>query len=97
VDKEPKKLNPEKITDFQMSIYLKLLERKYQNISLAFLKILDDGEMQEVTMLEERNALLEEHIVKLKQTKHFVAEKCEDLQKCKWCEFTLMCGRGEYL
>jgi inactivated superfamily I helicase/RecB family exonuclease len=97
VDKEPKKLNPEKITDFQMSIYSQLLAGKYQNISLAFLKILDGGEMQEVTLLEERNALLEEHIAILKQTKHFVAEKCEDLQKCKWCEFTLMCGRGEYL
>jgi inactivated superfamily I helicase/RecB family exonuclease len=97
VDKEPKTLNPEKITDFQMSIYLQLLSGKYQNISLAFLKILDGGEMQEVTLLEERNTLLEEHIATLKQTKSFVAEKCEDLQKCKWCEFTLMCGRGEYL
>ncbi len=97
VDKEPKKLNPEKLTDFQMSIYLQLLAGKYQNISLAFLKILDGGEMQHVTLLEERNALLEEHIATLKQTKHFLAEKCEDLQKCKWCEFTLMCGRGEYL
>jgi len=97
VDKEPKKLNPEKITDFQMSIYAQLLAGKYQNISLAFLKILDGGEMQTVTLLEERNALLEEHIATLKQTKHFVAQKCDDLQKCKWCEFTLMCGRGEYL
>jgi inactivated superfamily I helicase/RecB family exonuclease len=97
VDKEPKKLNPEKITDFQMSIYSQLLAGKYQNISLAFLKILDGGEMQEVTLLEERNTLLEEHIATLKQTKRFVAEKCEDLQKCKYCEFTLMCERGEYL
>jgi len=97
VEKEPKKLNPDKITDFQMSIYLQLLAGRYQNISLAFLKILDGGGMQEVTLLEERNELLEEHIVTLKQTKSFVAEKCEDLQKCKWCEFTLMCGRGEYL
>ena len=97
VDKEPKKLNPEKLTDFQMSIYLQLLAGKYQNISLAFLKILDGGEMQHVTLLEERNALLEEHITTLKQTKHFFFFICEDLQKCKWCEFTLMCGRGEYL
>ena len=97
VDKEPKTLNPDKISDFQMSIYWHLLQGKYQNISLAFLKILEGGGMQEVTLLEERNLLLEEHIVTLKQTKSFVAEKCDDLQKCKWCEFTLMCGRGEYL
>ncbi|SFV67786.1 FIG00388203: hypothetical protein [hydrothermal vent metagenome] len=97
VEKEPKKLNPDKISDFQMSIYHQLLQKRYQNISLAFVKILEKGEKQPVTLLEERNALLAEHIIELKQTKSFVAEKCEDLQKCKWCEFTLMCGRGEYL
>jgi len=38
-----------------------------------------------------------EVIIELKQTKGFVAEKCEELQRCKWCEFTLLCGRGEYV
>ena len=97
VEKEPKSLNPDKITDFQMSVYHQLLSAKYQNINLAFLKILEKGEMQRVTLLEERNTLLGEHIISLKETKRFVAEKCEDLQKCKYCEFTLMCERGEYL
>ncbi len=97
VEKEPKRLNPEKISDFQMSIYHQLLQKRYQNISLAFVKILEKGEKQQVTLLEERNELLGEHIVKLKQTKSFVAEKCDDLQKCTYCEFALMCGRGEYL
>ncbi|WP_294958252.1 PD-(D/E)XK nuclease family protein [Sulfurovum sp.] len=97
VEKEPKRLNPEKISDFQMSIYHQLLQKRYQNISLAFVKILEKGEKQQVTLLEERNELLGEHIVKLKQTKSFVAEKCDDLQKCIYCEFALMCGRGEYL
>jgi RecB family exonuclease len=89
--------NLEKLTDFQMSIYHHMLSSKYQNITLAFVKILENGEMEEITSLEEKNALLAEHIIALKQTKSFVAEKCEDLQKCKYCEFTLMCGRGTYL
>jgi len=97
VAKEPRNLNPDKITDFQMSVYHQLLSKKYQNISLAFLKIFENGRRQEVTLLEERNDLLFEKIVELKQTKSFVAQKCEELQKCKWCEFTLMCERGEYL
>ena len=96
VEKEPRKLNPEKITDFQMSIYHQLLQGRYQNISLAFVKILDKGEKQHVTLLEERNALLAERIIELKQTTYFTAEKCEDLKRCKYCEFALMCGRGEY-
>ncbi|MEA1953370.1 MAG: PD-(D/E)XK nuclease family protein [Campylobacterota bacterium] len=97
VEKEPKRINPDKITDFQMSVYHQLLTEKYQNINLAFLKILENGDIQEVTLVEERNTLLAERIVELKQTTKFAAEKCEDLQKCKYCEFTLMCGRGEYL
>ena len=89
--------NLEKLTDFQMSIYHQILQPKYQNINLAFLKIFENGEIEEMTVLEEKNEFLFEHIVALKQTKSFVAEKCEDLQKCKYCEFTLMCERGEYL
>ena len=97
VEKEPKKLNPEKITDFQMSIYHALLKGQYQNLSLAYVKILENGQKQQVTMLDEREALLGEHIAMLKQTESFTAHKCESLQTCQYCEFALMCGRGEYL
>jgi len=89
--------NLENLSDFQMSIYHHMLEEKYSNVRLAFLKILEKGEMEEITALEEKNALLAEHIIDLKQTKNFAAEKCENLQKCKYCEFRLMCERGEYL
>ncbi len=97
VEKEPKKLNPDKITDFQMSIYHQLLQGRYQNIHLAYLKLFEGGEMQEVTLLEERDALLAEHIASLKQTDGFVAQRCDALSRCTYCEFRLMCGRGEYL
>ncbi len=89
--------NLETLTDFQMSIYHHLLQPKYQNINLAFVRILDGGTMDEITVLEEKNKFLADHIIRLKQSKNFVAEKCEDLQRCKYCEFALMCGRGEYL
>ncbi|MBT8344377.1 MAG: PD-(D/E)XK nuclease family protein, partial [Sulfurovum sp.] len=89
--------NLEKLTDLQMSIYHQMLTGKYQNIDLAFVKILEGGTIEEITALEEKNELLAQHIIELKQTKSFTAEKCEDLQKCKYCEFTLMCERGEYL
>ena len=89
--------NLESLTDLQMSIYHGMLDPKYQNLSLAFMKILEKGEKEEITALEEKNELLGEHIVNLKQTKSFVAKKCEDLKKCKYCEFALMCERGEYL
>ncbi len=89
--------NLENMADFQMSIYDHLLNGKYQNITLVFMKIFEKGELEEITVLEEKNALLAEHIIRLKQTKSFAAEKCENLQKCKYCEFALLCERGEYL
>jgi RecB family exonuclease len=87
----------EKLTDFQMSIYDHLLRGRYQNVRLAFCRILEGGELEEITALEEKNVLLGEHIAALKQTTRLVATQCESLQTCKYCEFALMCGRGEYL
>ncbi|RLA68450.1 MAG: PD-(D/E)XK nuclease family protein [Epsilonproteobacteria bacterium] len=89
--------NIESLNDLQMSIYHQMLSDKYQNVNLAFIKLFENGEIEEITALEEKNERLADVIVELKETKSFVAEKCEDLQKCKWCEFTLMCGRGEYV
>ncbi len=89
--------NLENLTDLQMSIYHQILSSKYQNINLAFVKIFENGDIEEITVLEEKNELLVQHIIDLKQSKSFIAEKCENLQTCKYCEFTLMCGRGTYL
>jgi len=97
VAKEPKKLNPEKITDFQMAIYHQLLQKRYQHISLAYIKLFEQGQKQFVTLLDEQEALLAEHVVSLKQTTSFVAQKCDALENCRFCEFALMCERGEYL
>ncbi len=92
-----KRKNLETLSDFQMSIYDQLLSGQFQNLALAFMQILEEGRVEEITALEEKNRLLQEHIAELKRTDHFVAEKCEELQKCKYCEFALMCERGEYL
>ena len=89
--------NLETLNDLQMSIYHHLLSPKYQNITLAFVKLFEGGEIEEITALEEKNERLSEVIIELKQTKSFVAEKCEELQRCRWCEFALLCGRGEYV
>ena len=89
--------NLETLSDFQMSIYHAILRPKYPNLSLVFMKILEKGEKEEITALEEKNELLGKQIAVLKQTSSFAARKCEDLKKCKYCEFALICERGEYL
>ncbi|MBD3791919.1 MAG: CRISPR-associated protein Cas4, partial [Campylobacterales bacterium] len=92
-----KSRNLETLKDFQMSIYHQILQSKYQNISLAFIKLFEDGKIEEITALEAKNEQLAERIIELKQTTNFVAEKCETLSTCNYCEFALMCERGEYL
>ena len=92
-----KSKNIETLTDLQMSIYHHILSKKYKNINLAFVKLFENGKIEEITALKEKNERLEEVIVELKQTNKFTAEKTDNLQKCKFCEFTLMCERGDYL
>ncbi len=89
--------NLDKLTDFQMSIYSHILPGRYQGGELAFMKIFEGGKLEYITGLEEKNKLLSERIEELKETRSIKAERCEDLSKCKYCEFALMCERGEYL
>ncbi len=90
VEKEPKTLNRDKIIDFQMPIYKELLTGKYQNISLAYLKILENGTIQTVEHMEERKELLEEHLETLRNSTSFTVQKCDESKKCRFCETTLL-------
>jgi len=86
----------EKLTDFQMSIYHELLKNQYKNMQLAFVGLFN-GEITPITELEKKNELLYEHISYLKSINKVVCEKCEDVKKCQYCDYTLLCERGEYL
>ncbi|MDD5405443.1 MAG: PD-(D/E)XK nuclease family protein [Sulfurovaceae bacterium] len=96
-DKLNKAKNLEGLSNFQMSIYRQLLQKKYKNIKLAFLKIFDEGKFEEAAALDEKDEILFACIDNLKNTKTIQASKCEDLQLCKYCDFRLICQRGEYL
>jgi len=89
--------NLENLKDFQMSIYDHMLSSIYNNRTLAYLQIFEDGNFEEITKLEEKNELLLEHIYQLKKTDSFIATKCEELHRCNYCEFTLLCERGKYI
>jgi RecB family exonuclease len=89
--------NLEKLTDFQMSIYAKLLEASHTNLSLAFVEILNGGEITPITLLEEKQALLYEVIEELKSLNRVVCQRCEEVSLCQYCPYRLLCERGEYL
>ena len=85
--------NLEKATDFQMNIYRHLLAPHYHNLSLAFQTILEEDQLHEAKALDEKEAYLEEHLVALKSTRSFVAEKTRTLSQCTYCPYALICGR----
>jgi len=85
--------NLEKVTDFQMNIYRHLLAPRYGNLELAFQTIVTDGALHEARVLNEKEAYLEEHLLELKTTRSFIAQKTETLSQCTYCPYALMCGR----
>jgi RecB family exonuclease len=87
----------ERLDDFQMSIYHHILSRRYSSPQLYFIKLFENGVFVPYNALEEKSAVLEEHLRKLRETKSFEALKCEDLNRCRYCPYTLICERGEYL
>lgn len=88
--------NLEKLTDFQMSIYSEILKPKFKDLELAFVEIFE-GKTTEITLLEEKTELLYEIIDELKSTQSVTAERCEDVSRCQYCDYVLLCGRGVYL
>jgi RecB family exonuclease len=88
--------NLEKLTDFQMSIYWELLKDVYPNVKLSFVEIFA-GKTTEVTALEEKTAILYEILNELKEMRELVAQRCDDVRRCEYCDYTLLCERGTFL
>ncbi len=87
----------ENAINFQMNIYRHLLCSKYPNAAYVFQKIIDGGEMIEAKAMDEKEEYLKSHLEELADTREFTAQKTDKLSRCTYCEFALLCGRGEYL
>jgi len=88
--------NLEKLNDFQMSIYSELLKVHYQELHLVFIELFN-GKMSEITELEAKTEQLHRVIGELKNMNKMVAERCDDVNRCSYCDYTLLCERGVYL
>jgi CRISPR/Cas system-associated exonuclease Cas4 (RecB family) len=80
-----------------MSIYHELLKNRYQHMDLAFVELFDKGDIVPITLLGEKTELLHETIGEIKGIKKMVATRCENVSHCQYCDFTLLCERGDYL
>ncbi len=89
--------NLEKLEDFQMSIYQTIVSHIYPDPQPFFVKLFENGTFEPYSAPEEKNAILMEHIRELVETESFEALRCEELNKCRYCPYALLCERGEYL
>jgi len=89
--------NLEKLTDFQMSIYAELLGREHRYLALAFVELFNGGAISHITLPEEKQERLYELIEELKSLTSLRCERCEEVSACQYCDYRLLCERGEYL
>ena len=92
-----KSRNFDTLTDFQMSIYKLILDKAFPGIMPVFINPIKSSPVISVVALEEKNEELFNKIDEIKKTSSFTAERCDNLQNCRFCEFSLLCERGDYL
>jgi inactivated superfamily I helicase/RecB family exonuclease len=82
----------EKATDFQLEFYY-LLASELGKVAGCGYYDLSSGQIVDETFLHEKLELLQIHIQELQEQKSFDFCKTEDESKCKYCEFSTLCGR----
>ena len=92
-----RKSSLEMVSDFQMSIYQALLRGGVSKLELFFVNPLEEKPFVKAEALEQKSQYLKEHLKILKETSSFIATRCEDVKKCTYCPYQLLCERGEYL
>jgi len=83
----------EDASDFQLEFYYLLASTLGQVTDCGFYD-LKTGELVSEPFLEEKLQLLRSHLNILRETKEFNFELCDDYSACKYCEYTLICGRS---
>jgi inactivated superfamily I helicase len=83
----------EKATDFQLEFYY-LLASTLGKVTGCGYYDLSAGKVIDEIFLDEKLELLQTHLLALQEQKSFDFYKTEDENKCKFCEFSILCGRA---
>ncbi|WP_458700149.1 PD-(D/E)XK nuclease family protein [Sulfurospirillum sp. 1307] len=81
----------DKHSDFQLEFYY-LLSRRYGEIEGLYYYDLNSGELIQESIFEDKLKKLDEILESLKKPLNGY-EKCEDLSNCRYCPYTMLCGR----
>jgi RecB family exonuclease len=82
------------IVDLQMPIYEMLAQSDAQPL---YCDVYNGGAFVEPPRMELQREALAMRIEELKTVDTLVASKCEDLKRCEYCDYRLICERGEYM
>ncbi len=84
----------EKATDFQLEFYY-LLASQTGEVDFCGYYDLNKGEIVKEQVMEQKLQRLDEHLQALRQTKRFVFERTDELQRCRYCPYAALCAREE--
>ncbi len=87
----PSKNSLNKTTDFQLQIYFRLLEKSF-DIEELYLYDLENAKLIKDPFFEEKLYLLDEKL-KLLQEKTINFSQTEEISKCRYCPYAIICQR----
>lgn len=90
-----KTFDPEKTVDYQMAIYASAKGIEEES-ALVYCKVFEEGEFVPVTHLTERIEALHDRLEEIKSMRYLEATRCEEEQRCRYCDYALLCGRAAY-
>jgi len=87
------KATPEDVSDFQMPVYEALYPGEAELLYCDVFK----GTWVEPARMELQREALAMRLEELRGMEELVAQKTDDLKACTFCDYRLVCERGEYL
>ena len=82
----------ENATDFQLEFYALMAAQK-GTVALSGYYDLAAGAIVTDAQQRRKFALLDEHLATLRETKHFVFERTDELSRCRYCPYADLCQR----
>ncbi len=87
---------PQNTTDFQLFIYIYLLQKNFKEIKGAYIDILKRGEIKYLSRYDEYIGELLEKTKEIANLDSFVAKECDNLYLCRNCPYNILCQRGDF-
>jgi RecB family exonuclease len=86
------KNNYSEANDFQLEFYY-LLASGYKEVEDVAFYDLKNAKLVYENFFEQKLQILKKYLDELENITTITAQKCDDIKKCKYCEYNIMCGR----